>query len=251
VKRLAWLLPLAFVLMWGGVLLQTERPTSAARTPPAEVEAQEEAEAPAPAVAAAAPAEREPEPPPEQPPAAPPVRAVEMRAAAMRALAAQSARTADGRPIGRAERVDGMVAQTVVQSAAAAMKGVHAKATEDELLGEHGEGVTSPQFVQLETDYTSEPRDGVWATAEETRLAQLIQQHPISKELALLNCQDSVCRIMLETKSKDAFERLLSVPGLAEATGLSSSSPYSLRSGQLSVYYRRTDTATASSKTER
>ena len=166
--------------------------------------------------------------------------------APVRQVPVTAVRASDGRRLGSAERVSEMVARATLQSAAVAIQDAHAEADPDELLGEQGVGASTPEFVQLETDYSSEPRDGAWAVAEEQRTRSLIQKHPISKQLALLNCQDSVCRILLETKSKDAFEQLLSVPGLAAATGLSASSPHSLRSGQLSVYYRRADAAAAS-----
>ncbi len=234
VKRLAWLLPIAFVLMWGGVLLETGRPATASRDEPAQEQAIPEA---APVVAQDA-VPTPPEAEPELPAAPPPTPA---HSVAVRESAVKAAPVRDFRPMGPPERVRALLAQSAPPTRKDQAEG-EAKATPDEeLLGEHGVGASSPGFVQLETDYQSEPRDGGWALAEETRLGQLIQKHPISRQLALLNCQESVCRIMLETKSKDAFEQLLSVPGLAEATGLSSSSPFSLRSGQLSVYYRRAE----------
>jgi hypothetical protein len=55
----------------------------------------------------------------------------------------------------------------------------------------------------------------------------------------LVSCQDSVCRLVLQTDNRDAFQQLVQVKGLSELTGITTSTPYSLRSGQLSVYFKR------------
>jgi hypothetical protein len=103
--------------------------------------------------------------------------------------------------------------------------------------GELGEGVLSPEYAELERHYVDEPRDGEWATAEEQRIRELFHGQELGDKLAIVNCQQTVCRIVLETGSNDGWKELLRVPGLAQETKLAAQSPYSLRSGQLSVYF--------------
>ena len=62
----------------------------------------------------------------------------------------------------------------------------------------------------------------------------------MADKVALVHCQQSVCRIVLESDSPDVWNQLLAVPGLRDETALSPQSPYSLRSGQLSVYFHPT-----------
>jgi len=112
--------------------------------------------------------------------------------------------------------------------------------------GELGEGILSPDFVELERQYADEPRDGEWALAEEQRVRALLRNQPLEKSVVLVHCQQSVCRMVLESDSADAFKQLLEVPGLREETALAPQTPYSLQSGQLALYFRRPeDTAQA------
>ena len=108
-----------------------------------------------------------------------------------------------------------------------------------ELTGELAEGVLSPDYTEHARKYGGEPRDGAWAPAQEQRVRALLATQPWANEVTVVNCQQTVCRIMLETDpgATDAFERLLSVPGLREATGIGPTTPYSLRTGELSVYF--------------
>jgi hypothetical protein len=238
VKRVVLLLLAALLLMWGGVLLDLGRPARRAGSAAPAAEAEAEAEAPDERAAVPergrATAAAGPEPSSAVEPAV---------AAELPAVNGPRARSVDG-PMGRAELV--ATAARAVSSVGTPVNGSGEATDPDELLGELGEGARSPDYVELETDYSAEPRDGVWARAEERRIADLFAGHPLGRQLSMLNCQDSVCRIVLETQSKDAFDQLLEVPGLMEATGLSRQTPYSLRSGQLSVFYRRADAARAS-----
>lgn len=103
--------------------------------------------------------------------------------------------------------------------------------------GELGEGVLSPEYTEIEESYVNEPRDGAWATAQEQRVRAVLGNSAVAKGVALVHCQESVCRIVLQTDTADAFQQLLQVPGLSAATGVGPSTPYSLRGGQLSVYF--------------
>jgi hypothetical protein len=105
--------------------------------------------------------------------------------------------------------------------------------------GELGEGVLSPDYAAIEQDYVHEVRDGPWALAEEKNLRALLSTSDVAKEVVLVSCQDSVCRLVLQTDDRDAFQKLVQVEGLSEMTGLTASTPYSLRGGQLSVYFKR------------
>jgi hypothetical protein len=106
-----------------------------------------------------------------------------------------------------------------------------------EATGELGEGVLSPEYTELERHYVEEPRDGEWAVAQEQRIRELFRDQPLAEKVAIVNCQQTVCRIVLETGSNDGWQQLLQVPGLTQQTKLAPQSPYSLRSGQLSVYF--------------
>ncbi len=105
--------------------------------------------------------------------------------------------------------------------------------------GELGEGLLSPEYAAIEQDYVHEVRDGPWAMAEEKNLRALLSTSEVAKEVMLVSCQDSVCRLVLQTDNRDAFQQLVQVKGLSELTGITTSTPYSLRSGQLSVYFKR------------
>jgi hypothetical protein len=72
----------------------------------------------------------------------------------------------------------------------------------------------------------------------EQRVRALLHSAPIGRHVALVSCQQTVCRIVIEPAASDAFAQLNAIPGLREATGLASSTPYSLRGSQLSVYFR-------------
>jgi len=105
--------------------------------------------------------------------------------------------------------------------------------------GELGEGVLSPEYAAIEQDYVQEVRDGPWAMAEEKNLRALLSMSEVAKDVALVSCQDSVCRLVLQTDNRDAFQQLVQVKGLSDTTGITASTPYSLRGGQLSVYFKR------------
>jgi hypothetical protein len=205
VKRLLVLMVVAVLAVWAGVLLDfggahRARTHAAAAAP-------EPAAAPPPKVAFTQVRQR-PAPPPVLPRGPQP-------------LAASAPRSAKA------------VAAAIAQRAIDEGSDLHA------LKGEHGEGVLSPEYAELERDYVGESRDAAWALPEEMALNKLLRSSPVGKQLALVNCIERTCRIVLETDANDAFERLLAVPGLAQATGLSAATPYSLRAGQLSVYLRR------------
>jgi hypothetical protein len=116
---------------------------------------------------------------------------------------------------------------------------VAVKAAAPEATGELGEGVLSPEFQEYERRYASEPRDGDWAPAQERRVRALLEGQPWADKIALVHCQQTTCRIVIEAAAdaQNPFTQLIQVPGLSEATGLRSDTPYSLRTGQLSVYF--------------
>jgi hypothetical protein len=105
--------------------------------------------------------------------------------------------------------------------------------------GELGEGVFSPEYHALERAYTHEPRDGAWAANEERLIRFSLRATPLNQQLALVNCQQTICRMVFERAEPDAFKQLVQNPELVKITGISSASPYSYRSGQLSVYFAR------------
>jgi len=105
--------------------------------------------------------------------------------------------------------------------------------------GELGEGVFSPEFHALERAYTHEPRDGTWAANEERLIRFSLRATPLNQQLTLVNCQQTICRMMFERVEPDAFKQLAQIPELVKVTGISSASPFSYRSGQLSVYFPR------------
>ena len=113
-----------------------------------------------------------------------------------------------------------------------------AAAPDPESEGELGDGAHSPLYAELERNYANESRNGDWALPEEQRLRGLLRGRPIAKQLALLNCQDTVCKIVLDGVSREAVSELLNVPGLREEARLDARSPYSLRGGQLTLFFR-------------
>lgn len=234
VKRVLWLLLAAFVLMWGGVALRVgveSGPAPAALAEPRSGDAEPSAER----RVAARVAERSEVPgeaPGAQPVARAPGTAQPLRTEAPRASEPRASASAAPGSLARSKRARAASASDPAASDSESE-------VPEELVGELGEGVLSPDYVEIETDYASEPRDGPSATLEEQRILALLRPHPLGKQVALVNCQDRVCRIVLETRSQRAFEELLAVPGIAAATGIGPNTPYSLRSGQLSVYYRR------------
>lgn len=104
--------------------------------------------------------------------------------------------------------------------------------------GELGEGILSPDFVELETDYVNEHREGPWALAHEQRIRQKLYDADFGERIVIVHCQSSVCRLHFEAKGPDSYGELLRVPGLAEVTGLTPTTPYSMNSTELIVYAR-------------
>jgi hypothetical protein len=104
---------------------------------------------------------------------------------------------------------------------------------------ELGTAATSREFARTEQKFASEPRDGAWASAQEERVRSLLAPQDWSNHVAVVDCQQSTCRMVIETDSEttEPFRQLIAVPGLADATGIGSGTPYSMRSGQLSLYF--------------
>lgn len=228
VKRVLWLLLAAFVLVWGGVLLDTGG-----------------ADLPATRGPSTAPAAAKDAPRTSVSPAQRAHPSVDEAAAVVTAAPAPGRQPSTGAaqpaPPGRGG-VHLVGKQHPASAAATARSAAQLEAEgalPDSLRGEHGEGLLSPEYVELERDYVNEVRDASWALPQEQRLRALLRSSPLREEVALVNCLESVCRIVLETESNDAFDRLVEVEGLRDATGLSAGTPYSLRAGQLSVYFRR------------
>ena len=109
--------------------------------------------------------------------------------------------------------------------------------------GELGEGIMSPEYMEMERSYAHEPRDGAWAEGEEQRLRDVLGKSPLASTVGLVNCQETMCRVLLESDDYDVYSRLLAIPGFRELSGLGPGSAYSHRSGQLSVYFPRRDSA--------
>jgi hypothetical protein len=127
---------------------------------------------------------------------------------------------------------------------------------ETQATGELGPADRSPEFKALHARYARETRDGGWAFEQEQRIRALFANHPLAAHVALLNCQTTVCRLVLEGDAPDLVAQLWYVPNLRRETGLRPDSPYSLRSGQLSLYFQRAelpydDEAEQASKTSR
>ena len=92
-----------------------------------------------------------------------------------------------------------------------------------------------------------EPRDGEWAAQQEGQIRALLRGSPVAAQLAIVNCQQTICRVVLERAPEDAFKQLLQVRGLPDLTGLNPNTPYSYRAGQLSVYFTRRSAIIATS----
>lgn len=107
--------------------------------------------------------------------------------------------------------------------------------------GELGEGVLSPEYADSERLYIQEPRDGPWAREQEQRVRDLFEGNPLKAQLVLVHCQETICRIVLEGDTNASFKQLLTVPGLRKATAIGPATPFSLRTGQLSVFFRRSE----------
>lgn len=117
----------------------------------------------------------------------------------------------------------------------------------DVATGELGEGVLSPEYAAVEREYVYEPRDGEWAAQQEGQIRDLLRGSPLAAQLAIVNCQQTICRVVLERAPADAFKQLLQVHGLPDLTGLNPNTPYSYRAGQLSVYFTRRSAIIATS----
>jgi hypothetical protein len=105
--------------------------------------------------------------------------------------------------------------------------------------GEIGQGTLSPGYAATEQKFAGEARDGAWASAQEQRVRELLQPQAWSDRVSVVNCQQSTCRIMIETDSEtnEPFRQLVGVPGLSDAAGIVAGTPYSMRNGQLSLYF--------------
>lgn len=139
------------------------------------------------------------------------------------------------------------------KAARAALGGGHPHASDDDApeqagpaqprempaTAELGAGSGSPEYAHAEQKFSGEARDGAWASAQEQRVRSLLEPQAWSNHLSVLNCQQSTCRIVIETDSETTapFQQLLAVPGIGEATGIGAGTPYSMRNGQLSVYF--------------
>jgi len=96
----------------------------------------------------------------------------------------------------------------------------------------------SPDFAELEADYTQEPREGAWAIEHERRIRQLLYASELGDHLVIVHCQSTVCRIHVKPPGDNPFGELLRVPGLVEHASIDTSTPYSLKDNELIVYAR-------------
>jgi len=104
--------------------------------------------------------------------------------------------------------------------------------------GELAEGVLSPDFKAAEESYVQEPRDGPWASKHEAKIREALYQSDLREDVVIVHCQSTVCRIHIQPRGGDPFAELVRVPGLAQAAGIDSSTPYSLNGSELIVYAR-------------
>jgi hypothetical protein len=213
------------LLVWGMAFVDFGRPR--ARRDAAAVESPAAAE-PGSGVATK---ERAIEVPSETPRGADPDRAIEARpmAAAPPGVGPRVTSTASSATVASAAR-----SEALLGSPDSPARGALSTAT-----GELGEGYLSPEYAEMERSYTLEPRDGHWAEVEEERLRAMLAGTSLAASVALVNCQETLCRLMFESDDHAMYRTLLSAPGFKEATGLGDGSPYSHRSGQLSVYFSR------------
>jgi hypothetical protein len=228
VKQLVWVVLAAAVLVWAGVLLDLGDAPRAER-------ASESREPGADSMPERMQSSAQPAPVQRDQPGAPEPMGKE-RASGL--PAEQQARVklqpaASSRPRGA------VASPTPTQQAA--QPAPVAPGTEPEGSGELGEGLLSPEFRELEQTYIHEPRDGTWAIEQEQRVRQLFRDQPLREQLVFVHCQQTLCRIVLQDSEPQLYERLLAVPGLREETGLEPQTPFSLRSGQLIVYFERSD----------
>jgi hypothetical protein len=124
---------------------------------------------------------------------------------------------------------------------APATKAASIRTPETHAAGELGPADRSPEYKALHARYAHETRDGVWAFEQEQRIPALFANHPLAAHVVLLNCQTTVCQLVLEGDAPDLVAQLWYVPNLRRETGLRPDSPYSLRGGQLSLYFQRAE----------
>jgi hypothetical protein len=222
--RALWFVLAAGVVVWAAAFLQVdERATPAAPEPETAVAARE---TPRPGAAPRVPTPA-PTPVAEQAPAPAPARAPNVvQPTAARGMLASATATI------RAARDAFVTGPRPPSPEPASEPGQVA-------TGELGDGVFSPEYHALERAYTHEPRDGAWAAHEERLIRFSLRATPLNQQLSIVNCQQTICRMVFERTDPDAFKQLLEIPELAQVTGLSAKSPFSYRSGQLSVYFPR------------
>jgi hypothetical protein len=231
VQRLLWLMVAAGALVWAGALLDLGGPH---RGPRGASSSQADDATGAPDEHTSTPARERPATPAGEEAAPSPSAPTASARAKAAPGSAQPPRPGQGdvHVIGSAQ-----AAQAAPGTAVRAEQGTEA-AAEDALRGELGEGLLSPEYVEIEQGYVNEPRDGDWAMVEEQRVRAVLGNSAVAEQVALVHCQETVCKVVLQTDTPEAFERLLKVPGISAATGIDRSTPYSLRGGQLSVYFR-------------
>jgi hypothetical protein len=233
VRRVLWMMAAAGALVWAGALLDLggahggPRRAGPSETDPAPTSAERTSERASERSGTASAKTAAPAPSPSA------------SAASARAAGAPDGKRGPRPGQGDVHVIGSRPSATAAPGAAARTEqGPAAVPERDELRGELGEGVLSPEYVESEQGYVNEPRDGAWATVEEQRVRAVLSGSAVGKDVALVHCQETVCKIVLQTDSADAFQRLLQVPGISVATGIGPSTPYSLRGGQLSVYFR-------------
>jgi len=113
-----------------------------------------------------------------------------------------------------------------------------ATAEAEALPGEQGQGLLSEEYRGREQDYFNEPRDFDWAHPHEHALREIIVGAGLAPKLVLIACRVETCRLVMEATDTGEVDSLLALPGLQEVTGLSPQDPYSLRGGQLVMYFR-------------
>ncbi|MGD8861536.1 MAG: hypothetical protein PVI30_16120 [Myxococcales bacterium] len=105
--------------------------------------------------------------------------------------------------------------------------------------GERGQGVLGAEFVEAQSAFAYEPRDGSWARPKERKVRTLLRQAGLGSQIGIVNCRTSVCRVLVVLEEGQDYQTLLDVPGLSSELDIDESTPYSLRAGQLAVYARR------------